>query len=228
MADEGQPPKRRRKRGEQPVTPDGRRIGPDGVPELGEDENAPTTKAELARQTATNAAAAVNLAIEGAPYDEIARLCGYTSAAQARFVVEEQLASMHEFKDRKSLFALTAARHEALLRSLAPNALKNEIPSLDPETGMPVYDRHGNEVMKPNKDQVPFAKLYLDVLARTARLHGLDAPTEVKINPSAAEFEKVLTMLDAAQREGEALEADIWADDEIEDAVEVGPEDEIL
>lgn len=208
------------------VTIDGDRLL-DGVvqPDLGADE--PTTKAELARQTATNAAAAVNLAIEGTPYDEIARICGYSSPAQARYVVEEQLAAMHEFKDRKSLFALTAARHEALIRSLAPNALKAEVPLIDKETGLPVYDGEGNAVMQPNKEQPTYAKLWLDVLQRTAKLHGLDAPTEVRINPDAKEFEAVLVALDKSARKGEALEADLWGD-EIDAEIVPGPEDEVL
>lgn len=215
-------PRKRKPKGAQPVLPDGRPVI-DGAAVLDLGADSPTTTTELAKQTATNAAAAVNLAIESTPYDEIARLLGYTSPAQARYVVEEQLAAMHEFKDRKSLFALTAARHEALLRSLAPNALKGEIPLIDKEIGLPVYDGDGNPVMTQNKEQVSYAKLYLDVLGRTAKLHGLDAPTEVRINPSAEEFNKVLGILDAARKAGGPIEADIFA--EVLDAEIVDDED---
>lgn len=201
-------------------------LEPDGTKTLIEDgvavpdpdfaEDAPTTAVETRVVSKTSAAAAVSMRLSGAPYTEIADVLEYASAAQARWVVEKQLAGAYDTADRESLFRITAARHERLLATIAPKALTDDVQGTN-EYGEPIFDSDGKPVMVRNKEQIPYARLMLDVMARQAKLHGIDAPTQVQITPAAEEFNAVLALLKASQTAPTAPEADIWAD--TEDAV---------
>lgn len=178
---------------------------------------------EIDKPSPRAARVAVNLAIAGAPYDEIAATCRYSSPAMARAAVEEQLAGMFDFEDRASLFKLVSARHQALIRSLHERATSAYVPD---------RDEFGDEIpgtLIPNPDHLAYAKTYADVLTRYSKLHGLDAPTQVQITPGGEQLEEVVQALVNEALAGEAQEADIFGDDpNIEDAVVLGPEDDPL
>lgn len=168
------------------------------------------------------ARAAVNMRIAGAGYDEIATVLGYATPSHARSAVEEQLAGMYEPEDRASLFQIVSARHEALIASLFKKATS---------TYMPDRDEFGDEIpgtLVPNADHLAYSKVLADVLTRYSVLHGLNAPAKVQITPSSEEFTEVVSSLVAKALEHTAQEADIFALEEVEDAVVVGPEDEPL
>lgn len=207
-----QKPRQPRKR-VQRVTPEGAVVDEDGVQTI---RVAPADEIavgkDLARVDPTSAAAATNMAVAGVPYSRIVEVCGYTSEAQARHVVEEQLAGLYGKKDRAGLFHMVAAQHDALLASLAPTALQPMVPMRSKDTGLIVTDQNGEPIMELNKDHLAYAKAFSDALSRKSKLHGLDAPTEVRINPTAENFNKVLNLLDEARKAGGPIEADIFGD----------------
>lgn len=172
------------------------RLDPDGTTSLTEDgvttpvpdfgEDAPSTAIEKLRVSPTSAAAATNLRIAGASYTEIAETLEYASPGQARAVVEKALAGAYAVEDRETLFRITAARLDGLIRTVYPKAVDTD-----------------------DREQIAYGKLLLDVLARQAKLHGLDAPTQVLINPQAEDFNKVVSLL-AEQAADDFLEADVF------------------
>lgn len=171
--------------------------------------------AAAAGRTERSVRAAVNMRISGAPYDEIARVLDYTSAAAARAAVEQGLADAYEGKDTASLRRLTNARLEGLFKLSWENAQPSR-PSLDRESGEPdgFYER--------NPEQAAWVRQAADIAGRLAKLHGLDAPTQVQVSPGAIEFEETVAHLVAVTQKGLPQEADIFAlPEDIEDAVVV-------
>lgn len=175
---------------------------------------------EIAKHvTKRSVQAAVNMAISGAPYDEIARVLNYTSAAAARAAVERGLADAYEAKDTTSLRRITSARIEGLWRITWEKAQKDTIT----RWSGPSDDRVAEEVANP--EQLAYIRLGMDLTARWAKLHGLDAPTQVQVSPNAEEFAQVVRALAEANQEGLPMEADIFADEEVLDAEVEEPTD---
>jgi hypothetical protein len=176
---------------------------------------------ERRKPTERTAHAAVNMRIAAAPYEKIAEVLAYSSPSAARAAVEEQLAGMYEVEDRKSLFQIVSARYDTLIASLHPQATSAYVQDQD-DYG-PKIDDEGNPIMVPNPNHLSYARTYADVLSRFSKLHGLDAPTQVQVTPGGDEFNQVVAaMVDKALADA-PREADLFADEFIEDAVIVEP-----
>jgi hypothetical protein len=181
------------------------------------DEIVPTSR----RASPRSVQAAVSLKIAGASYQEIAETLNYVSPATARAAVEQGLADAYEAKDTASLRRITSARLEALWRLAWKNAEIEEV-EVWRGSGEDTYP-----VMVRNPEQAAYIRLGMDIAGRYAKLHGLDAPTQLSISPGAVELEETVTLLVAAAKRGTPAEADIFAEEEIVDAdVVPGPEDE--
>ncbi|KAK1548441.1 hypothetical protein Q3G72_006583 [Acer saccharum] len=174
-----------------------KRVTDDGVkftePTLSVDLTPVTRTPQVSR---TQAQAAANMKYAGASYEDIADFLDYKDAAVARRVVEEAIARAYPDESRESLFRITAARLEVLLNSIS-HGTKPEIPALDPDDGGPIFDRHGNTLMKPNPDQLAYVKVAGDLIARQMKLHGLEAPTQIQITPDAEKLEQAIAMITA-------------------------------
>jgi hypothetical protein len=201
------------------------RVDPDGATTVTEDgvttavpdftEDTPSSALERRPVTRTSAAAAASMRIAGASYAEIAAALEYASAAHARAVVEKTLAGAYQVEDRETLFRVTAARLDGLTKAIYPKAVNDTVPATD-DTGRLLTDAAGAPIPQRNSEQIAYGKLLLDVLARQAKLHGLDAPTQVLINPQAEEFNKVVSLL-ARQVEDDTIEADVFDAEIVED-----------
>lgn len=164
--------------------------------------------------------AAVNMKIAGASYAEIAEVLEYTSAAAARQAVEQGIADAYEPKDTASLRRITNARLEGLFQMSWKNAQETR----------PAVDEWGDEipgVVERNPEQLAWVRQAADIVGRLNKLHGLDAPTQLQVSPGAIEFEDTVSRLVAVAQRGLPKEADIFGE-EIVEAEEIGPEDEVL
>lgn len=164
--------------------------------------------------------AAVSLKIAGATYEEIADKLNYTSPAAARAAVEQGLADAYDAKDTASLRRITSARLESLWRLAWEEAQRDEIEVWKTRDG------EAYPVMERNPERAAYIRLSMDIASRYAKLHGLDAPTQISVSPGAIELEETVAKLVAVAKRGQHSEADIFADEEIIEGVEVGAEDQ--
>lgn len=143
-----------------------------------------------ARQRKSNAA--VQLALAGATWDDIALTLGYPTARTARVATERALEKqLSNVEDRKQMRKFANMRLERLLRSVWSKAI-------DPD--------HPEHLIAVTK-----AKELID---RHAKLYGLDAPTEVIVHsPTQHELEqwvaKVTTMVRPMVEEYDILEGEV-------------------
>lgn len=141
-------------------------------------------------ETPRSASAALALRLAGAGYDEVADALGLTSPATARDLVESALEARawDDVAGRDKMRTVATARLERLLRSVWGKATNQD----DPE-------------------HLPAVKVARELIDRLARLHGLDAPTEVVVhNPSANEIEQwVSGIIAASTADLRAMEAPV-------------------
>jgi hypothetical protein len=128
----------------------------------------------VARARNRKANAAIQLALAGASWDDIALTLGYPTARTARVAVEKalekQLASEN---DREKLRSLANARLNRLLRGVWSKAI-------DPD----------------NPEHLLAATKARELIADHRKLYGLDAPTEVVVhNPTQNELEAWVAMV---------------------------------
>lgn len=150
----------------------------------------------------TRAAAAVALAVEGAPYPDIARLLGYENPKVAKQAVWDAIGAAgadHDDVDR--MRRLQASRLDRLLYSTMRRATK-----------------------PTDSDHLSYVRVALAILDRQAKLFGLDAAASVVVyTPAqkeiAAYAEQVAKVLSHARGEIEAdiLEAQIISEEEVDD-----------
>lgn len=163
---------------------------PTGVSAPERKHNAPGTSVARARQRKANAA--IQLALAGATWDEVAEVVGYPTARTARVAVERALEKQLTDSDsREKMRKMAGARLDRLLRSVWPKAI-------DPN--------HPDHLMA-----IARAK---DVIDRHAKLYGLDAPTELIVHtPTQIELEawaaRVMTVLNPSVAEYDILDAEI-------------------
>jgi hypothetical protein len=143
----------------------------------------------------TRAAAAVALAVDGAPYADIARICGYSSPFRARQAVERTLAEGSDSpEERVELRRLIDRRLNRLLYAVMPKA-----------------------VDETHVDQLAFSRQALAIIDRQARLHGVDAPSSVAVfTPNADEVNRYVAQMVTIARQAQAREAEIWDAEVIE------------
>lgn len=171
--------------------------GPKGLEkaiEAGKDPNADLKM--KADDSLTKAEAGISLRLSGASYTNIAKTLGYSSAFRARQAVEQALAKAADSpEDRDKMRVLTSRRLDRLLQSVMGKAVDPR----DPE-------------------HLGYNARALAIVDRTAKLWGVDAPTQVQVSASDSQIEDYLARvrpLAAADRDAE--EADILDEGEIVD-----------
>lgn len=132
--------------------------------------NRPQNKAKVRTQTAANRARAVELAVAGATYQQIADELGYANRGTVHRLVTEALAEQwaEGATDRNQLLHRELARLERMTRALWP------------------------DVVQGKPDAIHAA---LRVADRRAKLLGLDAPTKLQHQVTSeldAEIEQLL------------------------------------
>lgn len=134
------------------------------------------------------AEAAMFFLAAGANYQEVAEKFGYSSSHVARLAVEKALAAQVTNADKDALRGLALVRYEKLYRSVATRAM---------------------DVRRA--DQLAYNQRAQHLVDRYVALLGLQAPTQVQITPTGAQFEEVLAGVKAALGLGidAAPEADI-------------------
>lgn len=140
---------------------------------------------------------AVALAVAGAGYTEIARICQYPNEWSARAAVEKALgASAPKGEKRELERAKHRRRLDALLKAVWTKAINPR-----------------------DADHLNYHRAAIAVLDRQARLYGLDAPTQVTITPSQEKIEETLARFESlARTEHEQAEAEITEAGDIIDA----------
>src|SRR5262245_44999588 len=124
---------------------------------------------------------AVSLRLAGYTYPQIAERLGYSDKSTARNTVLRAL-DRYEHQQVDELRTVENARLYALTGAVWP--------LVEPEEGITV----------PGDLMLRAVDTALRISARRARLNGLDAPTEVIVNPSAAEVDQwVAAMWEATQ-----------------------------
>ena len=168
---------------------------------------------DVASRSERSIKAAVAARIAGASYVEIAEMFDYKNPQTARHAVEAAMAGAYEDGDDISaLRGMTMARLETLLRSLGPKALSDKVVKLV----------DGKKVTEENVEHLAYARTYLSVVDRIARLHGLDAPQVHRFEtPDAARLNEVMAVLIQSRNALAAPEADIFADEIVVEEEEV-------
>lgn len=143
-----------------------------------------------AKRPLRSARSAVAMKIAGASYSDIARVLEYTSPAAARVAVETALAASADMDtDYKSARAIASAQLDGLLRAVYTQAIDKE-----------------------NVDQLAYQRQALSVIDRKIKLHGIDAPQMITVvDPTAEEFERVVTHMMDQVRTDDPVEGDIFA-----------------
>lgn len=135
---------------------------PTGVAPLDE-----KTSSTLVRARERKANAALDMALHGADWAQIAEVLGYPTPRAARIAVEITLEKNLSQVDKQKMRLLMQGRYNALVQSVAGKALDPE----DPE--------HLAAVGK-----------YREITADVRRMWGLDAPQEVMVtNPTQREID---------------------------------------
>jgi len=146
----------------------------------------------------TRAAAAVTMAVEGATYDDIARVMDYPSAVVAKNAVWEAIAACEaDHTDIERMRALHSRRLDKLLWSVFRQASTPGHP-----------------------DQLSYGRYALAIMAAQAHLYGLDAAQQIVVyTPTqreiAAYAEQITQVMRAANG---AIEADIIDVEVVDDA----------
>jgi hypothetical protein len=126
--------------------------------------------------------AAVNLRVNGAPFEEIARVLSLPSAGDAYTRVIRALAKSHPREDWETTRQLEVARAEQLMRrSFAMAAAEFFVDIENPDE------------LIPNTDQLRWHQQAGMDLALHAKITGAQAPTRVEITPTDQEYDALVT-----------------------------------
>jgi hypothetical protein len=171
-----------------------------------EDSHIGVDSSDVAKRSDRSIQAAVAARIAGASYLEIARVFEYKNPQTARHAVETAMAGAYDDpNDMEAMRGVTTARLETLLRSLAPKALSDK---------MSTKNELGEKVFVDNVEHIVYARTFLSVVDRLAKLHGLDAPQVHRFEtPDVARLNEVISTIVTARNELVAPEADIFADE---------------
>lgn len=196
------PPKRPRSKKSQddekrraviPVLPQVARLDPDDI-----DMRGGVTKLDEA---------VVSMRIDGAPFEEIARVLSLPSAEAAYTRMVAALAKTHPREDWETLRNLEVARAEQLMRrSFAMAEADFFVDAEDPT------------VMIPNTEKLRWHQQAGQDLALHATITGAKAPTRVEITPTDQEYDALVTEVLRARGHVEPKEYNILAIEDIQDA----------
>ena len=172
---------------------------------MAQDSNDPTGVAkvgdvngskEIVRARERKSNAALDMALHGANWDQIAEVLGYPTARAARVAVEGALEKNLSQVDKQKMRLLIQGRYNAMVQSVATKALDPE----DPE--------HLAALGK-----------YREITADVRRMWGLDAPQEVLVtSPTAREIDDWVGMA-VSHGIPDVLEDDIVDAEVVEDKV---------
>jgi hypothetical protein len=165
----------------------------------GTDPRAELERKVKAMDPPTRASAAVAMAVEGAPYPDIAHVLGYPDARRAKEAVWAAIADAGaDHDDVAKMRTLQSQRLDRLLYSVMRRATK---PS--------------------DADHLSYARIALAIMDRQAKLYGLDAAQQVVVyTPTQREIaeyaEKVAELHRAARGaiEADIIDAEIVLDEE--------------
>lgn len=122
---------------------------------------------ELVRARERKANAALDMALHGANWDQIAEVLGYPTARLAKVAVEIALERNLDTVDRQKMRLLVHGRLNAALQSVAGKAMDTEHP-----------------------EHLAAVGRYREIVADQRRMWGIDAPQEVLIsNPTQREID---------------------------------------
>ncbi|HCB59083.1 MAG TPA: hypothetical protein DEP82_14505 [Arthrobacter bacterium] len=148
----------------------------------------------------TKAQAALTLKLYGASYTEIKNTLHYSSAYRARMAVERVLATASDsIEDRDKMRVLISRRLDRLQASVMSKAVN------------------------PNDPQhLAYNARALAIIDRQARLHGVDAPTQIMVTANDQYIEEYINaILPHARADQEQIEADIMDADVLEEGDDV-------
>ena len=142
---------------------------------------------------------ALALILSGASWTEAGRMAGYADAKTCRLAVERILAATAESPEAvDQMRVIQDRRYKRLLQSVMGKAVDPK----DPE-------------------HLAYNARALAIIDRMSKLHGVDAPQQITITPTdAAIHEFVQALIPAANKDNQAIEADIF------DAQIIGPDGE--
>lgn len=157
------------------------------------DQNTPLNEVD---SSDTKAEAAVTMAIYGASPSDIAKTLHYSSPYRARMAVERALASADNAPDDKEkVRKLVDKRLNRLLAAHMSQALDVK-----------------------NPQQLAHSARVLAIIDRQARLHGVDAPTQIQVSASDQYIEEfIAAVMPSAQQDMKVIEAEILEEGEIAD-----------
>ncbi|UOK18330.1 terminase small subunit [Arthrobacter phage BruhMoment] len=144
----------------------------------------------------TKAEAAVTMAIYGASPSEIARTLNYSSPYRARMAVERALASADNAEeDKDKVRKIIDKRLNRLLAAHMSQALDVK-----------------------NPQQLAHSARVLAIVDRQARLHGVDAPTQIQVSASDQYIEEfIAAVMPSAANDMKVIEAEILEEGEAAD-----------
>lgn len=160
-------------------------------------DDTPRGNSEVRRARDRKANSALQLRIAGAEWDEIAQVLGFPSGHHAQVATERALESeLHTEESKKHLRQIASKRLDRLVRSVWSKAINPD-----------------------NPEHLQYVDRARQLIDRHAKLHGLDAPTEMVVNsPTAEQLEQWVASVVAGTTPA-LPEADIFEDDIIEGEV---------
>jgi hypothetical protein len=164
----------------------------DSTEDTGIKDLTPRGNSEVTRARERKAHAALDMALEGYSWTDIAEILGFPTGRAAQVATEQALEqSLLTETSQRHMRKLFERRYERLLKAFWKTAIDTESP-----------------------DRFAAAKTVREILFDARRLMGLDAPQQyVVATPSSAELEAWVAKVQ--KHEMPALkEADIFADDE--------------
>lgn len=150
--------------------------------------------------------AVVSMRINGAPFEEIARVLSLPSAQAAYTRMVAALAKTHPREDWETLRQLEVARMDKMVqRSMAMADADFFVDAEDPT------------VMIPNTDKIRWHQQAREDIALHAKITGAQAPTRVEITPTDQEYDALVTEVLRARGHSEPREFNILSLDQVPD-----------
>ena len=152
----------------------------------------PSKEATRARQRKANAA--YRMALSGANWKQIARVCGYPTERAAKVAVEQMLEKRLDPSDKQHLRLMVSARLDTMLRGIWAKATDQDSP-----------------------DQLAAVQRVREIVADYRKVWGVDAPQEVLItNPTQRDIDTFVAGVVQHQLppvdNADIVEADILSD----------------
>lgn len=149
------------------------------------------------------AAAAANMKLRGASYQDIAEVCEYANAAEAQAAVLKVLAATHSPDEWETMRVIAAARAELLLEQSLAMASADYL--IDDTTGERI----------PNDDRRLWHGAAQTDLMNWVGITGAKAPAKVEVTPGDVTLERIVNQILERSGHREVHEADVLELDQI-------------